>query len=242
MNPVIQFIRDTEAMLKLPDLTIKRKLELINTIVQMKMTYDSQLFHAELYKDCKGTFVMYLDAVDERTYEYDQVSKEYLSGIINNFKNEEKLSLINFLIRKLKLKGFEEHISFFHQEKRSTEISIFARKLPRNFFSLLARLIMYNTYSIIMTVVIAILLYFIILLPSANGTVLFEMSYKNYSDVFWENHLYNVLLSLLGLQSDFVKPVNGWGAFLAFTGKLIYIVIVVNICIAKINELINSKF
>lgn len=164
-------------------------------------------------------------------------------SVLNIFNAKEKKALCEFLIRKLKLHGLEEDIAPFLNEKRKSEIWLLWKSRPKEYVKLCSKCITFNLWTIFITVFSSYLLYFIILLPSPLGIILFEVKYKKISDSFLLNHLCNTLLAIFGINGeDFVSPTNMIGTILAVFGKLIFILIILKICIDKFIENFKSTF
>lgn len=222
---------------------VKKRLEAINTIVQIKSTLNKQLHYNDLYRDVKKLIIFYLEAIDERKYEYDFLNNEYLLKILNIFQEHERVALLDFLIRKLKIHGLENHVGFFIFQKRKNEIKILWARFPKSAIQLISKVITYNLLSIVLTIVFAYIIYFVVLLPSFTGIVLFDIKYKHLSNHFLINHFANSLLAIFGMNSDdFAKPINTTGTILAVLGKLVFILLILKICIDKFIEIFKSTF
>lgn len=236
-------IADCENDLSSGSTTIKRKLESINTIIQVKSTSDLDRHYKDLYGDVKKLVVYYIKAIDEKKYEYDFVNQTYLLDILNIFKEKEKIALYDFLIRKLKLNGLDDEVPFFICEKRKNEIVLLYQKLPKTVFKLFSKVLTYNILSICSTILLSYLAFFVILLPSSNSIILFKINYNNINSNFWINHFCNCLLAIFGLNSEnFIEPLNTMGVFVLVIGKLLFILLILNICIDKFIENIKSNF
>jgi len=220
----------------------KEKLELINTIIQIKIS-DVGKYYSEIYRDFKRLSIYYIDAVDERKYEYDYINHEYLLSTINIFKTKEKIALLNYVIRKLKKNGLEEEIAKFQYEKNKAEIKDLKENFPKKFINLIFRVVSLNFFTISLTIVISFILLFVVLLPTTNDIQFFEINYENFSTLFYLNHFLNCLMFMCGLASEnFIKPINTQGVITLIFGKLLFIAIILNICITKITEFLKSKF
>jgi hypothetical protein len=243
MNEVESIITDCEKEVA-NSASIKTKLESINTIVQIKSTSDKVLYYNELYRDVKKLIIFYLKAIDERKYEYDYVNKNYLVNILNIFKDNEKIALLNFLLRKLKVEGLEDEKEFFGHEKRKVELALLRNQLPSSFFKLSSKLITYNLGSIFFTIVASYFIYSAILLPAPSYfPALFEVKYEHVSDDFVLNHFCNTLLSIVGSNSeDFIKPLNLFGSIVLVLGRLFFLLLILKICIDKFIDVFKSTF
>ncbi|GEM_PF-3331813 len=164
MGDLESIIADCENDLASSDSTVKKKLESINTIIQIKSTVNKDLHYNDLYKHFKQLLIYYLEAIDDRKYEYDFVNRPYLLDVFNIFREKEKIALYDFLIRKLRIHGLEEEISFFIREKRKNEIKLLWNDFPSKLLTLLTKLVTYNIWSIVVTILFSYFIYFIILL------------------------------------------------------------------------------
>jgi hypothetical protein len=243
MTELEVLLNDCELVIRDASTSVKQKLEAVNATVQVKLTANKTLYYKELYRDSKKLFIFYLEAIDERKYEYDLVNHQYLLDILNIFAANERIALLSFLVRKLKSVGLEDEIPFFYKEKTKSELQLLIEHFPKKGFILFSKAITYNIWSISMTILVSYLTFFVITLPSFSGIILFQVEYTSVSDSFMINHIANTLLGMVGLNSDdFVKPINFAGVILVVVGKLSFIILILNICISKIMEIFKSTF
>jgi hypothetical protein len=236
-------IENSETIVDSNESNVKAKLEAINTIIQIKLTYDKKLYYNELYRDVKKMIAFYIEAIDERKYEYDIVNKDYIESNLAIFETKERIALYNFLIRKLKIHGLDHEVEDFLFFKRKSELKLLIKTFPKSSLTLISKLITYNLWSIALTILISYLIYFIVLLPSFTGIELFKINYKRISGNFYLNHLCNTLLAIFDVGSEeFIHPLNLFGVILIVLGKLVFIILILKVCIDKFVEHFKSSF
>lgn len=215
--------------------TSSEKCERLNNVIQLKLHSNEDILIQDLYNDIKKFIAIYIDALEEKRSDYDVFDTQKIVGeFIKKTKGSERIDLLKFLIRTLKLKGFEEYVEDLQSELSKEEFKFYFRNFKVKHLLKLTYLgITYNSVSIIFSLGFSFLLYYLVLLPAPKWSVeLFNLSYVKYSDIFFYNHFLNLLSSFFFNNTAFkIEPINSQGVLLAAIGKLLFVVIVVNVLI-----------
>lgn len=216
----------------------------INILFNLVILKNKSGLKQDNYKDFKKFIEHYIEVVKLSDYGYDKLNHNKIEKLLSFLNYEEQISALNYAISVSARELPEHDKDWFIQRKHKAEIAhIFKSK---NFDQYLRGCMLYCGTSLnrlLLMVVGFFTLVVITLLPAVNKDyVLFNVSYENYSQSFFLNHLLNILTHLADVDNNFkVDPINWFGVLLLVLGKVLFIFIVVNFVYRKISDKLNIK-
>jgi hypothetical protein len=222
--------------------TFLEKFEFQNNLIQLKLSTGQVKHKSDIYLDIKHFIHFYIKSLDERRNNYDELQIKKIYDYLKDLSSEEKIKLISYLIRQLKIHGYDELIERCELDLRKEKFQHYCKKFSvRHLLSIIYLATTYNVLTILISVIGIYIVGVLLLLPAPNWSPeLVRIEYHQYTDFFLVNHLLNVGGSILDLSDDFkVVPLNTGGFFLCFLGKLACIILVVNILIKQFEERIK---
>lgn len=220
-----------------------QKVDVLFSIIQIKSRHEEYKdLDTPLYLDCKMFIGYYIKSVETRDFGYDFIELEKILKIINSNKDfKEKIGLVNYGKRYLKRNGFDnesdELKKYIHQF--SVEHILNGKFELKTLFKLISHLTSYSLRALAVSIIILFLLTVIIFLPAPHESMeLFLVKYDNYSSTFFTNHFLNFLAKSVDISTDFkIKPMNSGGVLVLFFLKLIYLGLILNYILKKVQEL-----
>ena len=217
------------------------KLSLLSNIICLKRRITPGL---SCYKDLKRLICYYIEVIKDEKYGYDSVNLEIFDELIKplSFNEKEQILLFTITAFSRELPEFDKKFLFDRQLENRYK-KIFCEK---SYLKFPYAILVYSGASfkrVLVFLLLVFLSYFIILLPAPFPSWrVFEIQYESYSNKFLSNHFFNLVSLLLDMDNDLkVKPLNGWGFLLIFSGKVIFITIGINFLFRKLSEQINIK-
>ena len=222
------------------------KSEVLFLIIQIKADHrDLEDIEQSLYLDIKSFIKYYISSIEKKDYGYDKLETRKLKSAIEYLQDfKEKYELCLFSLRLIGLKGHEIELSKFVRYRNDCKTSYLkSKKTLSAYLKLIQHLTSYDLKSILLSVLLIFILSNIIFLPSRFEVFeLFEMSYKDYADNFFINHVLNILSAAFGIEDDkIVKPLNGGGVILLSILKSLYILIFLNYLYQKIINILYAN-
>lgn len=213
------------------------KLNHLSTIIHLKSKCSSPSLQSDLYVDVKNFFELYVTTMSERGFEYDVVLQDKIEDKLINLGIKERISVLNFLMRLLKLNHLEDEVKWCQQLLSKQNIIYYILEFNfKNFFLLCFSLSSYNIISLVVSACFILILYAIVLLPfNTQEYVMYEVSYDNYHSNFYINHLLNISSSFFELQDEFkVKPKGVFALVVLMVFKISITAIFLNYLIKEI--------
>jgi hypothetical protein len=218
------------------------KMELINAILQLKLSLGSDSYKEEIYVDIKDFINYYIKALDERKYQYDVLNHEKIFYYLEKVELLKRINLLNYLIRNLKLNGYEDSIPESEKLLKKSELlcslTAFKRK---NIFKVLYLITTYNVWTVLLSFFVLFAISALLLLPAPSwSTALVTVEYHQYSSNFRFNHLLNVMAGPFDISDQFkVLPLNWGGFLLCISGKILFLTIIFNVLAKHLEEKIK---
>lgn len=218
------------------------KFDIQNNIIQINILSDDKYNSQYLYRDLKSLFRLYILAVEERSYGYDSIERAKIKEYLELLPINQRVSLIRFFGRLLKNHGFEDEVKWIAVEADKAELINLASNFKlKSTFKLLYLAITYNYVTLISSLLFCISVEYLLLLPAPGwSNVIFEVSYDNYNAIPNLNRLLNIFAGLFGVNEDFkVLGINWVGVVMIVTGKIVYILLLLNILVKQLLSRIN---
>lgn len=242
-----QFIEDEvlscKDKLKREGLSKSEKLEVYQTIISLKrMLIDLGQNHS-LYNDYKNFILLYLEAKEEKDFQYDDINLKILVSKLQGIDPERKLKLLNYLNSKLKITGHDYLCESCKEYIHECELNVpFDKKSVKAWMKYILLLSSVSLKHILISLLLLYVIFVIILLPAPLPFMeLFKVQYKDFSNYFIVNHLFNVLRLLFDFEKSMeVMPINWIGVILAILGKVIFITLIAHFLVKKLTA--KTKF
>lgn len=155
----------------------------------------------------------------------------------------EQISLLRFTTRQLIRNGFEEEAKDFDKKLRALELQdILSRFKLGLSFQLIFQFFTYNWLTVLLGLAITFCIYTMVLIPIENNFFdFFQIKYVNYSkNEFW-NHVANMAMSFLDIDSELkIIPKNICGVATIGVVKVIVLAFLYNFFINQLNKNIEK--
>ncbi|SIQ84162.1 hypothetical protein [Pontibacter lucknowensis] len=216
-----------------------QKVDAQNSILQIKIHSGDSTLSDEIYVDLKYLIIFYLKSIEEKQHGYDEIDLNKIFFYAKHLPFDQRVKILTFLHRLLALNGFEDETESCAKELINANCELFL-----NDKSIVSKLRWFylkttkNLVAIILTLTVFYGICYILLLPTDNPQMqLFEVEYLKLSDNFYQNHGANILAGLFQISDEFkIKPLNTFGIIMLVIGKLMFLIIVINILIKEISN------
>ena len=225
---------------------IHKTLESLFLIIQIKGENRSLIHYRQsIYLDIKRFIKVYIEVTEVKDYGYDKLDlKKIREAIGRNSNANERLQLSKYAYRQLFLTGRELELGEFKgfTNKCKTE----ALSKDQSFvgkWNLMAHLLSYNVYSIILMLISLFMVSYVIFLPAASETLeIFRLNYESYAENFYLNHFVNLLsLAFYINDGDLIVPQNWLGVIILAILKSIYVLVILNYLYQKLLTIIYAS-
>ena len=215
------------------------RLNIINTIIEIKVDLNVQEYRRSIYQDIREFFKSYVDAIEEQKSNYYILNENTVLTKLRLLSIEDQLSILNFLKRLLKQHAFDTDYKWLQKLLQKKQIE--KCKLKFNLSTAPKIAILYSTLNLkflFVALLIIYLLYSILLLPARFKSLeLFEVEYVKYHSNSIANHFLNTLLSFLQIDTDFtLTPINTGGVILLIFIKLMILTVIFKYLSKEIKE------
>lgn len=215
--------------------------DLIYSIIQIKELNPNLVnYQQSLYVDLKLFISTYIESVDRKDYGYDVLNIEkIISSIESITEADEKISLYLFSYKLLKEKQFENDAESLIKHIRKSKLQLFWTN--KEYWNCFFFCLSYSLIAILLFLLFIFLICYLVLLPATEERfMIFNFCTENFCDIFYFNHLLNLLCAFLSISSDIkIEPLNWWGVILLLTVKSFYVICVVNYFYRIILERLN---
>lgn len=242
MNPTVHKLLENEYHKLSNNEDSSRIINIFNNIIEIKFdNRDSLNYHQHISKDVKAFLSAYVLISETERYKYDKIKFIRIEEILFELDYDLRMHSVEYFIRKLKVEGLDSQIKEAQKMKNSFVIKNCV-KSPFTFskcYSFLITFPFYNTLTLIMTLSIIYLIFFIFTLPAfSDKLVFYKLNYVQYSNHFIYNHFLNITSDIVGIKTDFkITPINQQGIMLSIFSKLLFYIFVVNSLIAKLLDI-----
>lgn len=238
-------IEEEYAKLNNSQLTISGKCNIVNNIIQLKLSEPSL---REINRDLSIDIKMYLNSLIEQAefarIGYDSIEVKKVNEILSGLDLKERLIFIDYFIRQLQKCSFETEIVNFQKLKTRTILKQAISKSnfykPLNIWLVCIYFPLYNIWSLFLTFIIICFLLAVVLLPAPYEIMEclnVEMNYQIISSNKIFNHFLNVFGLLATLQTDFkIVPKNSLTMILFIATKILAFLYVANFLFNKLGE------
>lgn len=208
------------------------KLNIISTIIQTKLKVSNPNSEIFLYADVKKFLYHSVHACEESHYQYYEFDTQKIKKFIDYLKLEERIEVLEYLIKELKKNGNFRNVLFFSKCLKKEKIAhFFFNPSFIGFFKMVFTTITYNFFTLISTIIVLYLSYSLILLTQ-NG--LFKIEYVIYSKNAYVNHFLNTALSFCQVDTDFkTTPLNWKGVLMQVLFQLVLLTLTLNIILKE---------
>lgn len=196
-----------------------------------------------IYKLTKLFIIYYVQVIKDADYGYDDFNFFKIKNVLGHLNYKSQISILQFIISTMTKELPEYEKEWFVNFKNEIQI----KEILEDFkFSRITKLIsLYtglNIWTLITALLIVYLLASLIFLPSPFDIFeIFEVKYEKYSSDFIVNHFLNILTLFADIDNDFkIIPLNWFATLLLVTGKVAFILMVVNFVYTKITNKMTS--
>lgn len=213
----------------------------ISNLIKLKFEYND---NRNIYIYIKLLIEKYIEVIKYSDYGYDTFNYIKLEQVLYYISLSQRVSILKYTISRIanELPDFEK--DWFINQKNIAEISLIKQNFKKNpkVFRLIALYAGKNTYYTLISILIVFLIPVIVLLPAPIPQLIwFEISYNNYSDVYFVNHILNLLGFFADIDNDFnIEPQNALASFFFIFYKIIFIILIANFLYTKITDKIIS--
>ena len=217
------------------------KSNILFNIVKLKTKSDQV---DNLYQDIKKFIDAYIESIKLADYGYDNFNYKKIEQLIECLPFNQQISILQYIIS-VTSREFPEHDrTWFVTRKHKSEIDQIIENrdyllYPKTVFLFLGQ----SITRLIVGLGLLFLLTSVLLLPSPiEGMAIFDVTYENYSQNAFLNHLMNVLTLFADIENNFkIEPINLTGLLLLILGKTVFITFIVNFLYFKISDKISQK-
>lgn len=218
------------------------KFTSISNQIQLQLVVSDESKKKNLPSDIKLCISHHLKALDENEIHYDQIQLELIFNYIDNVREEDRILLTKYALRKLKNFDHEDHIDFCLEKLNLYERTCLKSK---GGFSAIKRLYLWSK-SGFLPISISLFAFFglflVVLLPAPYSWMsLFKITYLPISDNYYFNHFLNALGLFCGLFEDIkIIPKSILGLFIMIISKLGFILYVINVLVDQLLKKLNK--
>lgn len=234
MNSITQALQEKLSNL---DLSINERMNATNCLIQIKRRVNPK--DEDLYWLTKQLMKSYICGVSERRFlGYDNINIRKLETFYSDFNLQQKVSILNYTIRELKLNQYDDEADQLETELSRLEVSATWEKHQfTRPFKLLYHLTTFNIYSVIISLSVIPIAAIIFFLPFDSPLFhLFDVSYESISDNKFVNHISNCFMMFAGMDGISIKPTGLIGSSVILIGKTIFFVVVFNFFLDRFSK------
>jgi len=187
-----------------------------------------------------------LDVAENASQKYDNLKYTQFIDVLKGFRIEDQIEFIEYILRLFRKSSFENDIQKFQSELVRLKITKSKKQLLKGnlleMFKIAYLFPQKGVLQLFSTILFLPFIYIIILLPTPfNWTLLnFKIQYQNISNNYLINHFLNVIGDLCGVNENFeVIPLNSLTMSLFILGKLLFLIVFINLTIVKLTEYFN---
>lgn len=239
----------TEEYLKLrDDFSNLAKLSIISNIIQIKRENSFLISHTNsLYKDIKLYIKLSIEITDSADYLYDELKIEFFLEVIEGLKEREQIEILRYYLRKLEQSSFYDEKKILQKKYYEIDVLKSLKTIynPKDFIKVILYSPLINSYFFSSS--FALLIIIAILIP-LNAPITFfawfnfEVSYSEYSNSFFLNHILNIVTSLIGINSEFyIVGKNTFSQVSLILGKVFFLVFISSVLVNKLNDYFYLK-
>lgn len=217
------------------------KSNILFNIIKLK-TKDTK--SNEIYSDIKKFIDAYVESIKLADYGYDNFNYAKINRLIGLLPANQQISIVQYItsVTARELPDYER--TWFIQRKHSAEIKHICES--KKYILYPKTILLYLGQSIIrllLGLLILFILALLFLLPAPTESMaVFKVTFENYSQLTLLNHTMNVLALFADLDNNIrIEPINLFGLFLIISGKIIFLVVIVNFIYYKIADKIAQK-
>lgn len=197
-----------------------------------------------IYKDIKQFIDAYIETIKLADYGYDNFNYVKLEQLIELLPSNQQIGLLQYITSVAARELPEHDRTWFVSRIHKAEINQILES--RNFLLYPKTFLLYLGQSIsrlLLGLTSLFLLTCIIMLPAPiESLAVFNITFENYSQNSFLNHLMNVLSLFADLDNNFkIQPLNFLGLTLIILGKLIFVTFIINFIYYKISDKISQK-
>ncbi len=217
------------------------KFSRLNNVLEIKK--NAQLPHSNsIYLDLKRMVKYYIASRHSRSYDEYQVDFSFVTDSLEKLSLKEKVSFLKFFFDTLKKEDIDYDDSKLRKELFNTKWKIFCSERSwASFFSACHVTVNFNIWTLLSVILLLIIGQAVMFLPAPSWYVmLFKITNANIVENHFFNHLYNVILWMIGTNGDFkVNPVNFLGFILLLFFKLVFLGIILDVGFEQIKKKIG---
>jgi hypothetical protein len=227
-----QYINDQLSVIENPGNSPTTKAETLFNLIAV-LNFES--VRLDLYTYVKKFILYYLDSVEDRTYGYDTIDKEKIIKCIECLNLDQQVRMLKFLNRNLK----KRHIEETWEDFALFEATLIIKTVQINKYWLfnpwyLLKVLYFkalNSIAFLLVLLFTIVFVQVVILlpnPSNLWPSLFVIEYQPICKNFFLNHVGNILLNIVEIDSDFkIKPIGFFGVLLLVSGAGFKILILI---------------
>lgn len=227
MEEINLLISETEIEIENNTSNIKLLSSNIYNLVVLKKSAGFE----DIYVDIKRFITAYLDSILLEDYEYDNINIAKIFEIIEFLPENKRYAMLNYFNSQLKSKHLEIDKNKFIYKKNLYDIQyiLYSESLLK-YLKVLPNILNLKLRYLIFFIVLSFVLLNLIMLPAPFREMeIFDITFHNYFESNFLNHISNCFSILLDIDNDTkIKPLN----FVAFISlcfmKIIYILLFVN--------------
>lgn len=210
-NPYI----DTLYRQILTDTTLSQKAETYYHIIFIKNAEHIN----DYYVDIKEFIKFYVQSVDEKNYNYDNINSQKIKNCIELLGVSERIKIYLYLKKVLTKYNSEDlwddfEDDYYHSKNEDLTRNDFWFLNPVKVMRFLFFKSFYSIPFLIFLITLVLFLEYFILLPNPYKIwpSLFSVEYESVTENFYLNHLFNLLLGFFEIETDFkIVPVSFLG-------------------------------
>jgi hypothetical protein len=212
------------------------KCELLNAIIQLRIECGDNAY----YLDAKLFVRYYLDSIEEREYDYEELRIEHVTDIAKHLSPKAALALLNYTYRTARLHGFE-HIPEIEVSVNKAEIRLITTNRlwfinPLNYVRIILNFSSQSLMTLIISIGAIFLTQYVMLLPAPYEWMqLFKVEHPSADPLEWRNRLINTLTYWADCNDGFsIHALNIGGALAMVLGEILKILLVAGFLVQEV--------
>lgn len=222
--------------------TANEKSNILYNIIKLNIRNSCKTDH---YKNIKSFIDNYVESIKSADYGYDNFNYNKIEQLIISLTPDEQISILQYMISVTSRELPEYDRSWFVTRKHKSEIdSILSNRKYKSFPKII---LLYFGQSVQRLLLGLFILFFItsfILMPAPTNTfAVLNVTLEQYNENQFYNHLLNIFSLFANLENGLkIYPNNWFGLLLIISGKLFFVVFIINFIYYKISDKISQKW
>lgn len=222
--------------------TADDRFNCLNNIIELKRLIPNNNLGVSLYIDFKRYYKYYIQAVEDKDSDYDQVIISNIRKKTSSMGLEMQLNLLKYVRKLLLLNGYPDEAKDCSNIIQEIKIEFYKQK--NDVISFIKLFALWSSISLVNLVIVLISFFLLaslfLLETKLESFAVLNLTTVEYTKNYYLNHLINTLTLFFDLDSAMKVEANCfYGVVLIIIAKIFYLLILVNFFAKKIVEFIK---